>query len=97
LSELTGPQLALARCSRAIGAIFFALFADAWLALWNYRGAPTRLVLAKVGLGSWVIPTVILLALIYPFMAAGGPAEPVGCLGAGLILWLSALLALTRH
>ena len=80
-------------------------------------------VLANSGLGSWVIPAVILivglhflplaplfsnaalyatgtafilLAGIYPVMAAGGPADPVGCLGAGLILWLSALWALRR-
>lgn len=81
-------------------------------------------VLANVGLGSWVIPAVILivglhflplaplfsnpllygtgaafilLALIYPIVAAGGPADPVGCLGAGLVLWLSALSALMRR
>ena len=184
MSELTSPQSALARRSRAIGATFFAVFGGAWLALWNYRAAPTRLwvygviaagalaillwararyrryaaaaagmaespqqqrrqrwfhiinagqwvvilivgnVLANVGLGSWVIPAVILivglhflplaplfsnpvlyatgagfilLATIYPFVASGGPSDPVGCLGAGLILWLSALLALTRR
>jgi hypothetical protein len=39
----------------------------------------------------------ILLAVIYPFVAAGGPTDPVGCLGAGLILWLSALWGLTRR
>jgi hypothetical protein len=38
----------------------------------------------------------ILLALIYPFVAPGGPTDPVGCLGAGLILWLSALWGLMR-
>jgi hypothetical protein len=36
----------------------------------------------------------ILLALIYPITAPGGPTNPVGCLGAGLLLWLSALWAL---
>jgi len=184
LSELTNPQIALARRSRAIGATFFAIFGAAWLALWNYRAAPARLwvygligagalaillwararyrryaaaaagltdtpgqhrrqrwfhiinagqwlvilivgnVLANLGLGSWVIPAVILivgvhflplatvfsnavlyatgaafilLAGIYPFIAPGGPADPVGCLGAGFILWLSALAALTRN
>jgi hypothetical protein len=33
------------------------------------------------------------LALTYPFLAPGGPADPIGCLGAGLILWASALWA----
>jgi hypothetical protein len=80
-------------------------------------------VLANLGLGSWVIPAVILivglhflplawlfsntvlyataaafiaLAGVYPFVASGGPADPVGCLGAGLILWFSAVLGLAR-
>ena len=184
MSEPTSSQVALARRSRAIGATFFAVFGAAWLALWNYQAAPTRLwaygvigaatlailvwararyrrydsaaagvaetpqqqrrgrwfhiinvgqwvlilvvgnVLANLGLGAWVIPAVILivgihflplaplfsnpvlyatgaafilLAAIYPFVAAGGPVDPVGCLGAGLILWLSALWGLMRH
>lgn len=81
-------------------------------------------VLANLGLGSWVIPAVILivglhflplarvlsnpvhyatgtafilLAAVYPFIAAGGPEDPVGCQGAGLILWVSALAALVRR
>ena len=29
-------------------------------------------------------------AAVYPFLADGGPASPIGCLGAGLILWASA-------
>lgn len=33
-------------------------------------------------------------ALLYPFIAAGGPASPLGLLGAGLILWCSAAWAL---
>lgn len=33
----------------------------------------------------------ILLSLLYPQVAKQGAASPVGCLGAGLILWLSAL------
>ena len=36
-------------------------------------------------------------ALLYPRMAAGGPADPVGFLGIGLILWLSAIWALRRR
>lgn len=35
----------------------------------------------------------ILIAVTYPFMAPTGPASPVGCLGAGLVLWGSALRA----
>jgi MFS family permease len=35
-------------------------------------------------------------ALAYPFLAAGGPADPVGFLGTGLVLWLSACWALRR-
>jgi hypothetical protein len=183
VSQTLSAQVALARRSRAIGATFFALFGGAWLALWNYRAAPTRFwvygliaagavailaaararyrryaaaatelaetpvqqrrqrwfhivnagqwvmilivgnVLANLGLGSWVIPAVILivglhflplawlfsntvlyataaafiaLAGVYPFVAPGGPADPVGCLGAGLILWFSAVLGLAR-
>jgi hypothetical protein len=36
----------------------------------------------------------MLLAVIYPLIV--GPASPVGCLGAGIILWASALAALVR-
>jgi hypothetical protein len=36
----------------------------------------------------------IVLALVYPQLAAGGPADPVGCLGAGIILLCAALAAL---
>ncbi len=36
----------------------------------------------------------VLLASVYPFVASGGPDSPVGLLGAGLILWASALTAL---
>jgi hypothetical protein len=35
----------------------------------------------------------MLLAGAYPFLAPGGPGHPIGCLGAGLILWGSALWA----
>lgn len=37
----------------------------------------------------------LLLALAYPQLVPAGPADPVGCLGAGLILLASALWALT--
>ena len=37
----------------------------------------------------------LLLALAYPRFAPAGPADPVGCLGAGLILLSSALWAVT--
>ncbi len=36
----------------------------------------------------------VLLASAYPFVASGGPGDPVGLLGAGLVLWASALTAL---
>ncbi|MTW12169.1 hypothetical protein GM658_16310 [Pseudoduganella eburnea] len=36
----------------------------------------------------------MLLAATYPFLAKGGPADPVGCLGTGLILWASAISGL---
>lgn len=36
----------------------------------------------------------VALAVLYPLLASGGPAAPVGLLGAGLILWLSAAWAL---
>jgi hypothetical protein len=36
----------------------------------------------------------ILLAVVYPLSAPHGPASPIGCLGAGIILWLSAGAAL---
>lgn len=184
MSESSDPQISLARRSRAVGAMFFALFGGAWLLLWNARNAPARHwvygvigagalaiflvararyrrfdaraaaatetpaqrgrqrwfhiinatqwvlilvvgnVLANLGLGAWVIAAVILiiglhflplaplfgnralyltgaafvlLALIYPWAAPGGPSDPVGCLGAGLILWVSALSSLTRR
>lgn len=36
----------------------------------------------------------ILLAVIYPLVSSNGPENPVGCLGAGIILWISAVGAL---
>lgn len=36
----------------------------------------------------------ILVALIYPLLSSEGPANPIGCLGAGLILWASSLSTL---
>ena len=36
----------------------------------------------------------VAFAALYPVTAAGGPTAPVGFLGAGLILWLSAVWAL---
>lgn len=36
----------------------------------------------------------VLLGLLYPFVAPLGPLDPVGFLGAGSILWLSALWAI---
>jgi hypothetical protein len=37
-----------------------------------------------------------LLAIFYPLMSSAGPTSPVGCVGAGIILWLSAAAALVR-
>ena len=36
----------------------------------------------------------ILLAVFYPFLSKSGPLAPVGCLGTGVILWLSAIAGL---
>ncbi|MBB2984781.1 hypothetical protein [Paraburkholderia tropica] len=33
----------------------------------------------------------ILLAIVYPFAAVGGPTSAIGALGTGVILWLSAM------
>lgn len=38
----------------------------------------------------------MLLATVYPWMAAAGACSPTGCLGAGIILWSSAAWAITR-
>ncbi len=40
--------------------------------------------------------TMTLLAVFYPLMSSAGSASPVGCLGAGIILWASAVAALVR-
>jgi len=37
------------------------------------------------------------LAVLYPFVAPAGPADAVGLLGSGLILWASAGWAIRRH
>ncbi|HVZ44507.1 MAG TPA: hypothetical protein VHA82_11910 [Ramlibacter sp.] len=34
------------------------------------------------------------LAALYPLLASAGPGSPVGCLGAGIILWASAAWAI---
>ena len=39
----------------------------------------------------------MLLAVAYPVLVPGGPSNPIGCLGAGLVLWASALWALTAN
>jgi hypothetical protein len=35
----------------------------------------------------------VLVAAIYPSLFPGGPSNPIGCLGAGLVLWASAIWA----
>jgi hypothetical protein len=37
----------------------------------------------------------IAFAIAYPLLMPSGPIDPIGCLGAGLILWASAIYALT--
>ncbi len=37
----------------------------------------------------------IVVAIVYPFVAPRGAANPVGCFAAGIILWLSAIVSLT--
>ncbi|MFZ0827074.1 MAG: hypothetical protein WAO02_06600, partial [Verrucomicrobiia bacterium] len=37
-----------------------------------------------------------LLAIFYPLLSSAGPSSPAGCLGAGIILWASAVVALVR-
>ncbi len=37
-----------------------------------------------------------LLAIVYPLLSNAGPRSPVGCFGAGIILWASAVAALVR-
>jgi len=37
-----------------------------------------------------------LLAVFYPLISKAGPTSPVGCIGAGIILWASAAAALVR-
>jgi hypothetical protein len=39
----------------------------------------------------------IVVALTYPLLFSGGPSNPIGCLGAGLILWASAMWAVREH
>jgi len=39
----------------------------------------------------------ILLSIAYPLLLPDGPGDPAGCLGAGLILWASALSAATAN
>lgn len=36
----------------------------------------------------------VVTALVYPILSPGGPVSPIGCLIAGIILWLGALWAL---
>jgi hypothetical protein len=38
-----------------------------------------------------------LLAVFYPLMSSAGPTSAVGCLGAGIILWASAVAALVAN
>jgi hypothetical protein len=78
--------------------------------------------LAKTGLGTWILPSIILivglhflplarlfgyrphyvtgaalilLAIAYPRLADDGPASALGALATGVILWLSAIVAIS--
>lgn len=42
----------------------------------------------------WTGAALSVVAIVYPFVVPGGPANPLGCLAAGLILWASAVRAL---
>jgi hypothetical protein len=171
-----------AKASRAIGAMFFAVFGGIWLGLWAHSEYPesvgallaiatltaallaaayrvykansraraalaqtpeslrtsrvfnlvnagqwgaiviVALALFRMGYARWTLPAVVLiiglhflplarlfayrplyltgialitLACIYPFVAPEGPESAVGALGAGLILWLSAVWAIS--
>ncbi|MFZ6874425.1 hypothetical protein ACO0LF_20385 [Undibacterium sp. Di27W] len=42
----------------------------------------------------WLGLLISLFAITYPFLLSGGPADPYGCLGMGLLLWGYALLKL---
>ena len=37
----------------------------------------------------------IAVSIIYPYLAPLGPSDPIGCLGAGIILWISAIWAIS--
>jgi hypothetical protein len=36
----------------------------------------------------------MVLAMAYPFVSPSGPTDPIGLLGTGLVLWLSASWAM---
>ena len=53
--------------------------------------------LAKAFGNSQLVATgaaMVMLAIAYPWVAPGGAGNPVGCLGAGIILWASAIRSL---
>lgn len=39
----------------------------------------------------------MLLASVYPVFSQAGPADPIGCLGTGIILWISAVWGLSTN
>ena len=77
------------------------------LSNWGYKGWIIPSIIFIVGLHflplAWVFKysrhyftgaAMILLAIIYPLVSVSGPENPVGCFGAGIILWISAIGAL---
>jgi len=104
--------------SKRAGRIFGIVNAVQWTLVFI-----VALALSRLGYKEWIIPAIIfivgvhflplavafkvprhfatgaamiLLAVIYPLVAKFGPANPIGCLGSGLILWASAAAALVR-
>jgi hypothetical protein len=55
------PASARVRRGRAIGAMIYAIFGGAWLALWNYRAEPHR----------WVVYGLIVAAALALMLALG--------------------------
>ena len=102
--------------SKKAGRIFNVVNATQWVLIFL-----VATILRKAGHWEWIIPSVIfivgvhffplavafrvrrhyltggamiVLAVFYPLISKSGPVAPVGCLGAGIILWLSAIAGL---
>lgn len=80
------------KAGRAFGAMVFSFFGMVLLEVWDRRAGAGVMVFAGIAL--LLAAALIGFALAYPRLASGGPADPVGFLGAGLVLWTNALWAL---